>query len=191
MIRSRHGSCHALLRSHPLLSWLYADTSSMTTPDRKTTADHLAGAMNSHDLSAGHDIDYLTALGMAGTNNHHAGAVFRLVNTLDAASYRSALTETIRLVRKLNAANRWNMKPNAQNDLAKTSLDYFICPLCPACKGRKYTLIHGTPNLSPIICKHCGGTGINKPKTKRVSAVAHEIERSVGRLIGSVKGRIR
>jgi len=164
----------------------------MTTD--KTTSDHLAEAMQSHDLSAGHDVDYLTALGMAGANKRRASAVFRLVNSLDVSSYRDALSETVRLVRKLNAKNGWTLQPKAQNKLAKIALDYFFCPICPACQGRKYELIKGTPNLSPVACKHCAGTGLKRPdRTLRnhIQAIVNELDRCIGVIIGGVRSRIR
>lgn len=165
----------------------------MTTDSRKTISDHLAEAMHSHDLSAGHDVDYLTALGMTGARSNRASAVFRLVNTLDRTSYRTAMMETVRLVRKLNATQNWNLKPKAQNDLAKSALDYFICPVCPACQGRRYELIKGTPNLSPVSCKSCSGTGLKrtgKALRTHIHHVVTELERCIGVMVGGVRKRI-
>jgi len=165
----------------------------MTTPDRKTISDHLAEAMHSHDLSAGHDVDYLTALGMTGVKSNRASAIFRLVNTLDTASYQTALRETVKLVRRLNAVRAWNMQPRAQNALAKSALDYFTCPVCPICQGKKYELIKGTPTLSPVACKHCAGTGIKKPAKAmrdRILEIASELECCIGIMVGGVRKRI-
>jgi hypothetical protein len=163
------------------------------TTEKKSISDHLAEAMHSHDLSAGHDVDYLTALGMTGVKSNRASAIFRLVNTLDLASYQTALMETVKLVRRLNAVRSWNMQPRAQNALAKSALDYFICPVCPICQGRKYELIKGTPNLSPIGCKHCQGSGIKKPAKAmrdRILEIVSELECCIGVMVGGVRQRI-
>lgn len=166
----------------------------MNTEPRKTTADHLSEAMHSTNLSSGHDIDYLTALGMAGIRSRRASTLFRLVNSLDAQAYKAALVETTHLVSKMNAKYRWKLVGKSSAQLAKTALDFFICPVCPSCRGRRYELIHGTPNLSPIACKHCKGTGINHPPKKwreQVLRLASELETGIDILLGGVRKRIR
>lgn len=147
------------------------------------TSDRLASAMASGNLAWDtervRDVDYIAALGMAGIHHKTASAIYRMLHSGDRASCNAAAVEIVKLIRRMACRQGWSLKPHKFAQLAHETLAFALAPRCPACLGRKYEPMPGSPCLSDRPCQHCRGTGLRRtdgvPYLKDVLA---EIERA-------------
>lgn len=153
-----------------------------------SAAERLSAAFNSSDLGASplvlKDVDYLIALGHVGIHSRVASALLRLHYGLRAADYETALDEVERLVWRLS--NRLNWRIHDKRREAKSALDFVLCPVCPACLGRKYETEPGTPMLSDRPCMLCGGSGLRSFNSRFLPDICAEIDRLEAVALGGV-----
>ena len=154
-----------------------------------SAAERLSAAFNSSDLGTSplqlKDVDYLIALGHVGLHQRVASAMLRVHYGLRAADYIEALDDVERLVSALNNRLCWRLKKDRRS-IAKQALDFILCPVCPACLGRKYEQESGTPLLSDRICQLCAGTGLRRVDSRYVPDICAEIERAEAIALGGV-----
>ena len=125
----------------------------------------LASALVSSDLTVKKegkrgDVDYLIALGAVGIRlRPGASAMINVALSHDKASLTEALWFSVSITRHLNQKRGWRLKMKDLKFVAERALRYHIAPACPACEGRKYKRVDGSPSLSASPCPTCHGTG--------------------------------
>lgn len=154
----------------------------------------LASAFVSSDLTVKKegkrgDVDYLIALGCAGSKMRPgASAMINLALSHDKASVSDALRYSIAVTRHLNQKRGWRLKMKELKFVAERALRYHIAPACPACEGRKFKKVDGSPSLSATPCPTCHGTG-KRPYPLRngreIAEVVYSLE-DTNRVIESV-----
>lgn len=105
----------------------------------KTIIERLTQAAHSDDLSHQEhicDVDYLAALGMAGTTHRHGSALLDLDLTLTPGAALEALKRTAEIVRKTSHKRGWPLTSSQTKHIAKATLRYYLKPACECCKGR-------------------------------------------------------
>jgi hypothetical protein len=106
------------------------------------------------------DLDYLISLGWSVSRMlPGASSVLSLHLAQDTTSLKDALRYTLVIVKQLNGKRGWNLKASEFKPISEKSLRYHVAPACPTCRGRRYKVIDGTPNLSATACNTCHGTG--------------------------------
>ena len=127
--------------------------------------ERLASAFVSSDLTVKKegkrcDVDYLIALGQAGQRlRPGASAMINVSLSHDKASLTEALHYTLAIARHLANKRGWTLKHKDLKFVAERALRYHIAPACPACEGRKFKKVDGSPGLSATVCPTCHGTG--------------------------------
>ncbi|ANQ85064.1 hypothetical protein dqs_2027 [Azoarcus olearius] len=120
----------------------------------KSALERLSAAMTPDDLShkpRACDVDYVGALGMAGTHNRQgAGAAYE------------AFKATVELVRHIGQRRAWVLTPIKVRRIAEGALRHYLKPACGCCKGRGMLgldrdQVGKAERVRP--CDKCGGTG--------------------------------
>lgn len=169
--------------------------------ERASVLERLSTAM-----AAGGDADVVGALGMAqalagatgaggaprdlasvASSRGEINAIGAHLTRLQAAAshlgYAQALASIRALVDRLNVARRWQLTEPQADRVAHNALLLHVSPACPACQGRRYELIPGTPHTSERHCQQCGGTG-QRPYPRRNG----EQVRAVLNVLGWIQG---
>ena len=122
--------------------------------ERISIEERIGDVLASGNLS-GNSVRVVTALGIVGITEPLAQAVFRLKYSNEAASYPQVLADVRHLARWLNAQRNWRLRRSRLDDMAKAVLDYWLLDTCPACKGRAWKVVPGSPYLSDAACPAC------------------------------------
>lgn len=131
----------------------------------KTVLERLSEAMTSDDLSHREktcDIDYVGALGMAGTGDRQGAAIMDLDLTLSAGAAYEAFKATAELVRHIGQRRGWVLTPIKTRRIAEGALRHYLKPTCGCCKGRGLLGLDRdqagkAERVRP--CDKCGGSG--------------------------------
>ena len=118
----------------------------------------------------------------------HAGAfvkgwatkLFRLKYANDPKEYQFVLDTFKTMAVKLFRRMKWGNDSQAYT-LASKVLDYYLFDVCPACMGKGYEVMAGTPMLSDVPCKVCKGEKIRNMEGKGEWAARADI------LLGYIK----
>lgn len=164
-----------------------------------SSVERLATAANSKDLglypNQRSDADVLIAFALA---SREYGALSGSLTSLHASgtqqSYQRALRFVYAMTVKANMLQQWRMNRENLMKVADLALRHHASPVCPHCKGRRWTLVPGSPALSAHPCQHCNGTGIRKVQKKMRRQIEHIIaalERIDSLTDSSVKRRSR
>lgn len=149
--------------------------------NRPGVRERLMEAFSADDLSIDTrrrtDADYLIALGLAGQQPGRSAAMLRLQAGGDAGQVREARRAVLALVWKLNTKHNWRLSAVNIERVALAALTHHINPTCPACDGRRYELVPGTPHLSATPCARCAGTGIRPIQRKHHDCIRDTLER--------------
>lgn len=128
-----------------------------------TTRDRLASARQSSNLADKPDrltdVSVLAAAGMVATGQAVGMALLRLRDSLDAKSWPTCLAAVSTRTRTLCSSLDPKISEREQHDLAEHILRRWVAPTCPACSGRRYETIIGTPHMSDRPCQRCRGAG--------------------------------
>lgn len=128
-----------------------------------TTRDRLASARQSSNLADKPDrltdVSVLAAAGMVATGQEVGMALLRLRDSLDARSWPFCLSATAQRTRAVCSNREQKLTEREQHDLAEHILRRWVAPTCPACSGRRYETITGTPHMSDRMCPRCSGAG--------------------------------
>lgn len=128
-----------------------------------TTRDRLASARQSSNLADKPDrltdVSVLAAAGMVATGQAVGMALLRLRDSLDAKSWPFCLSATAQRTRAVCSNREQKLTEREQHDLAEHILRRWVAPTCPACSGRRYETIIGTPHMSDRPCQRCRGAG--------------------------------
>jgi len=133
--------------------------------ERRGALEGLASAFVSSDLTVKKegkrgDVDYLIALGAAGTRlRPGASSMVNLFLSHDKSSLTEALHYTLAIDRHLANKRGWKLKHKELYGVAEKALRYHVAPACPTCEGRKFKKMENSPNLSATACPTCHGTG--------------------------------
>ena len=129
-----------------------------------TTRDRLASARQSSNLADKPDrltdVSVLAAAGMVSTGQAVGMALLRLRDSLDARSWPFCLAAVATRTRTLCSRLDPKISEREQHDLAEHILRRWVAPTCPACRGRGYETIIGTPHMSGRPCQRCRGAGV-------------------------------
>ncbi|WOB06524.1 hypothetical protein [Piscinibacter gummiphilus] len=166
-----------------------------TAADRPGARERLVGAFQSSDLSIDErtrgDADYLIALGLAGQSNPRvSGSLLRITIDGRQADYKAARKGTVELTKRLNAERNWRLSGPSCQAVGELALAHHIFPVCPACDGRKFQLVPGTPHLSATPCQPCGGTGERRIQRKHHNHIRDVIE-MLSQIDGSTVGTVK
>ena len=126
----------------------------MRTKERKPIEQSVGEALASGKLT-GEQLKKVTALGVVGITEKFADAVFRLKYGNDAKSYKGVLADMERLTKRLNAQRGWMLTRKLLAPMPKEVLDYWLADTCPACQGRGWKVVDGSPYLSDEPCLTC------------------------------------
>jgi hypothetical protein len=138
--------------------------------------DRYAKAVTSSHLeSSDHatvDVDVLTAAGWAGRESL-ASVLTRARISPTPSSQRAAY----------QALERWVLGRKQLPDMARRLFSWLLEPYCPACRGLRFQIIHGTGHLSDHACTVCAGTGVRpQPSpTSKEAALQADIVRKLDR----------
>jgi len=131
-----------------------------------STLERLAAAFSASDLTLREgacSLDAVIALGVVGASSGKgASALLRLAFDNDVTAIKAARRATIDKAKHLNATSRQGWKIARFKELiaiSEAALSLYLHPTCPACRGRKFEPIPGTPALSDRACKTCHGSG--------------------------------
>jgi hypothetical protein len=118
---------------------------------------HAEQSSDLSELSEGvGDVDFLRAAGMVAQHYGTALSVWRLIELGDNTQLRPAFAGL------LAACVRMGIVHNA-HEIVSNVLSWMAAPICPACEGRGFESIPGTPHLSERACSECDGTGKKNP----------------------------
>ena len=101
------------------------------------------------------DTDNLAAVALSSALGSR---LFRVKYAHDATSYKSLLEAWKVKVSKKAAHRRWPQHVSVEN-VAGTSLDYWLNDVCSICTGKGHLPLPGVPVLSDEPCPACHGTG--------------------------------
>lgn len=108
------------------------------------------------------DLHRVGAAGMAARRQPLAMAVYELRyrQPLDLARVVEVAVALTNQVEKQAKLQRWRLRRHhdAQRVVAVV-LRWWLADVCPACEGRRFEVVSGTPMLSDRHCHACGGTG--------------------------------
>jgi hypothetical protein len=131
----------------------------------------LASAEVSKDLEHHEQQCHVDILGAAGMARFNKGtiAIYRYKYMLDQLSYIEAISQfrfwTLRALQRRKVKRNMMSKDSivyGADELANSIFEYWVNSVCGRCNGRKFKMIHGTPNLSDKPCDLCYGTGEKK-----------------------------
>lgn len=149
-------------------------------PKVRSTVERLASATNSSDLGLRQnrrsDADILIAFALA-SKEHGAlsGKLMALHSAGTQGAYHRALRFVYAMAIKANGLQQWRLNHENIMRVSELALRHHASPVCPHCKGRRWTLIPGSPTLSDHECQHCGGTGIRKVQKNMRRQIEHII----------------
>lgn len=128
-----------------------------------TARDRLASARQSSNLADAPDkltdVSVIAAAGMVATGEAVGMALLRLRDTMDASAWPFCIAAVSARVRIQCKAHDPRPTEREQHDLAERILSAWVSPICPACSGRRYQTIPGTPHMSDKVCHTCAGAG--------------------------------
>lgn len=128
-----------------------------------TARDRLASARQSSNLADVPDkltdVSVIAAAGMVATGEAVGMALLRLRDTMDASAWPFCLVAVATRVRLQCREQDPKPTERQQHDLAERILSAWVSPICPACSGRRYQTIPGTPHMSDKVCNTCAGAG--------------------------------
>jgi hypothetical protein len=143
--------------------------------ERPGTGERIVGAVAGGNLTwDGESIDKVIALGVASARVSRrrrrggmpppllmklASMTYRLKLAGDATQYDEAEQAVRSLASALNKRWNWRSPPGRVKAMSRTVLRYWLVDNCPACTGRKFQTLAGTPTLSTRVCRACGGSG--------------------------------
>ncbi len=122
------------------------------------------------------DVDYITALGMAGMHDKLASKLYRLVTTMARSAYFDVLPDVMHKAAGVARRRGWKVADGEVPGIARQALDHLVRPACPSCHGRGFAELAGTGRLSGVVCGCCRGTGKRPVKDGRVRDLLAEIE---------------
>ena len=158
-----------------------------------TVEERLAQAFESSDLAHSDnrlkDVDFLTALGIAGASSGYS-AIVRLNLALDGASIHEALRETRALTGRMARKRGWVLNSRKLHRVAVLALDLHIRPACPVCHGTKYQGVEVGCVGVPKPCAKCGATGLRKLHGA-LSSEANAVAAMLGNLTYETVERVR
>lgn len=105
------------------------------------------------------DVSVLAAAGMVATGESVGMALLRLRDSLDRHEWSFCVAAVAARVRHAMREVKDKPSEREQHDLAEHILRAWLLPVCPACQGRRYQTVPGTPYLSDSTCQPCRGTG--------------------------------
>ena len=105
------------------------------------------------------DVDYIRASGWAAQSNPDGLMLYRLKYANDHSEYKLTLQRAYAMLVERCFKKRMRIKHETMMNIAEKTLRHFVAPICPACLGRGYKVIPGTPTLSDVECPHCSGSG--------------------------------
>lgn len=150
--------------------------------ERPGVIERLSHAMVSDDLSQNAertcDVDYLTALGMAGARRGIATTYLQLDLAMDAGSLRDAHAAATQLVRKMAPKLGWALDDRRTRAIATSALHHYVKPACPPCHGRGFVGVEVGRRGTPRPCSVCNGSGKRQIEGK----FAREVRAVVARL---------
>jgi len=132
----------------------------MSVAERYCSAVHAQNLR--HDLWRKVPIDTVHAVALVGRRHDLAVSLWRVLAG-DRREIRSTAEHMARLImreRRKNIRTWPGISLANARVIARTVLSCWLRPACPACSGRGYTLIPGTPTLSDTACEYCGGNGV-------------------------------
>lgn len=171
----------------------------MSYDEKPSLQERLRLAFESHDLTLSSrgrgDADYLAALGLAGAaDTRVGGALMRVHLAGSPEDFRAAHRAVVAMVRRVATKRGWRVPVSEQRIIAERALEHYVFPSCPACLGRGYQVVPGTPHLSGHSCPECHGSGrrpIQRRHGDRIRDVIAQLEqiealteRSVASLLG-------
>ncbi|WP_341928809.1 hypothetical protein [Methyloversatilis discipulorum] len=106
------------------------------------------------------DVSVLAAAGMVATREAVGMALLRLRDSMDRHEWTFCLSAVAARVRYSLRDAKDKPSEREQHDLAELILRSWLLPVCPACQGRRYQTVPGTPYLSDAACHPCRGTGV-------------------------------
>jgi hypothetical protein len=128
-----------------------------------TARERLASARQSSNLADRPDkltdVSVLAAAGMVATGEAVGMALLRLRDTMDASVWPFCIAAVVTRVRLQCRAQKPRPTEREQHVLAERILSAWVSPICPACAGRRYQTIPGTPHMSDNVCQTCAGAG--------------------------------
>lgn len=152
----------------------------------KPIMQRLGEASCSKDLSHRRvtcDVDFVGALGAAGTKRRLGSALLSLDLTMNPRFLPGAIAEVVRLVGKLAQRERWLLDASGRKAkfIAVEALRHYLSPTCPGCKGRGMTGVERGPSAQwREACKACGGGG----RVKFTTASGRETARACAACCG-------
>lgn len=105
------------------------------------------------------DVSVLAAAGMVATSEAVGMALLRLRDSMDRNEWPFCLSAVAVRVRYSLRDVKDKPGEREQHELAERILRAWLLPVCPACQGRRYQTIPGTPYLSDSACQPCRCTG--------------------------------
>lgn len=112
-------------------------------------------SINSSDLKSDEhhfDTDNLAAVALS---NELGGLLFRVKYGSDATSFKALLSSWTTIVQ---GKRQWP-KHLPAHKIAEKSLGHWLNDVCPACTGKGFQLMPGSPVLSDVQCTICEGSG--------------------------------
>lgn len=162
------------------------------------TLERLSEAMVSDDLkmreNLGGDLDYMIALGCAGSKDRDASALLHVDLGGSRVSYKQLRRAAINITHRLDVRRNWKLSRQQLVDIASGAVKMYLMPNCTKCTGLKYQKVKGTPHLSDRVCPRCKGTGMqaypvqHKTHIQDVVIVLTSIRQAIE---ASVKARMR
>lgn len=155
-----------------------------------TILERIAHAENSSDLTPlarECDVDVLGAIGMAAYLNPRYLALFRLKFHQHKGSVEVATEQFVLWTRR--ALQRRGDRRKEVRGVATAAMAVWVVDTCPACKGRRYLVLEGSPCLSTKPCPMCRGTGacrvhVRDEVVKDVLELADSAVRIIAKVVG-------
>lgn len=152
----------------------------MQPDDRPGLIERLSVAMTSSHLAMKDgrcDLDFIIALGLAAQERPEISHILHLHLAATPEAYQQAERSAIAITRRLDGKRNWRLASRTIVWVAKKALKHYICPVCPACSGRRFETTPGTPVLSARACGRCRGTGINPLPMQHGRVIAEVVAR--------------
>lgn len=141
--------------------------------ERPSHMERLSLAIHTSNLTLdinrrGTDFDYVLAMGIASSRNAAVAAPLTQLHLHSTQSaYRQAHESVVNLVKRVNSRKNWRLNKANTKRVADLALAHHVAPACPACQGRRWQLILGTPSVSGAPCTTCHGSG-RRPVHRRL-----------------------
>lgn len=149
-------------------------------PNLRSTVERLANAANSSDLglysNRRSDADVLIAYALASKEyGALSGKLMALHSAGTQGAYQRALRFVYAMAIRANGLQQWRLNHENLMRVSELALRHHASPVCPHCKGRRWTVAPGAPMLTAHKCPHCEGTGIRKVQKNMRRQIEHII----------------